>query len=155
MLGGNIGDTEKIFKKSYLEIATKIGVISSYSKIYRTSAWGYKDQEDFLNQALVIRTDLQHRQILSKLFDIETSFGKNKIVENGPRTLDIDIMFFNSEVIYEDDLEVPHPRMHLRRFNLVPLNDLLPEYIHPVLNKSIKTLLEECPDQGDITPLKR
>ncbi|MEO7536374.1 MAG: 2-amino-4-hydroxy-6-hydroxymethyldihydropteridine diphosphokinase, partial [Ferruginibacter sp.] len=116
------------------------------SGIYRTAAWGNTDQPDFLNQVIIADTKLNASETLQQILSIEKLMGRIRTTRNAPRTIDIDILFFNKEIISEKNLTVPHPEIPNRRFVLVPLNELSPDLRHPVLNKSIHVLLAECAD---------
>ena len=145
-LGGNLGNTLEIFKNSYLEIEKKIGRITAFSKIYQTAAWGKTDQPDFLNQVIEVATSLDATETLQRILSIEKSMGRIRTEKNAPRVIDIDILFFNNEIITRSDLTVPHPEIQNRRFVLTPLYEIAPQMIHPLLNKSIEQLLLMCPD---------
>ncbi len=117
------------------------------------AAWGLEDQPSFLNQALAIHTTFSARILLDKLLKIEKDFGRKREAKYGPRLIDIDILFFNSEVIEEKGLTIPHPQFHKRRFALQCLDDIASSFIHPVFHKSVKTLLAECDDPLPVNKL--
>lgn len=127
-------------------IQERCGSIIDKSSIYETAPWGITDQENFLNQALVVETTLNSRDLLNEILYIENLMGRDRIEKYGPRIIDIDIIFFNHQVIREPGLVVPHPEMAKRRFVLEPLNQVIPAYIHPVYYKTVNELLNECPD---------
>jgi 2-amino-4-hydroxy-6-hydroxymethyldihydropteridine diphosphokinase len=129
------------------EIETRAGIIMEASSLYQTGAWGKTDQPDFLNQVLKIETPLDARELLEQLLSAEQSMGRHRNEKYGPRTIDMDILFFNDEIIDNKSLQVPHPRLQERRFALIPLAEIAGEKIHPVLGKSINDLLAECPDK--------
>jgi 2-amino-4-hydroxy-6-hydroxymethyldihydropteridine diphosphokinase len=146
MLGGNVGDTLHFFSRA-IELARKsIGPVEKLSSVYSSSAWGFKNQPDFLNQAVLLSTGLGPLQVHEATLEIENLLGKKTIFTNGPRTIDIDILFYNDLILNNSGLEIPHPRLHLRRFNLEPLAEIIPEYVHPVLNEKIASLLDSCED---------
>ena len=127
-------------------IEKKIGKVIRQSGLYQTAAWGKTDQPDFLNQVIVADTRLTAAQTMETILSIETAMGRIRTEKNAPRIIDIDILFFNKEIIHKKNLSVPHPSIHLRRFVLVPLNELAPTFIHPVLQKTNHQLLMKCPD---------
>ncbi len=123
-LGSNIENRESFLKKAIFQIK-KIAKIIQKSKIYETSPVGYKNQGDFLNMAIKIETSLSPQKLLDKLQEIEKKLGKEKIIKNGPRTIDIDILIYEDTIVDEPKLKIPHPRMHKRKFVLIPLLELL------------------------------
>jgi len=131
-------------------IEKKIGKIIRQSGLYQTEAWGKTDQPDFLNQVIVADTKLTAAQTMETILSIETAMGRIRTEKNAPRIIDIDILFFNKEIIHKKNLSVPHPSIHLRRFVLVPLNEIAPNFIHPVLQKTNHQLLMKCPDELNV-----
>ena len=146
MLGGNVGDTVCVFESAVRSLELKENQLVSASSVYRTKPWGFFNQRDFLNQLLVLDTPLDLTEFHDCCLKIELLHGKNKEFENGPRSLDIDILFFDTIVLQTPKLTIPHPRMHQRRFNLVPICELMPDFNHPALNKKMSDLLSECED---------
>lgn len=120
------------------------------SKIYKTAAWGKKDQNDFLNQALLIETDLVPEELLKKILDIEIQLGRIRNDPWGPRTIDIDILLYNDAIIDKENLKIPHPYLHLRNFNLVPLAEIYDEWLHPLLHQNASEMLKNCPDDNKV-----
>jgi 2-amino-4-hydroxy-6-hydroxymethyldihydropteridine diphosphokinase len=147
LIGGNLGNREENMARAGKEIETRAGIIMEASSLYQTGAWGKTDQPDFLNQVLKIETPLDARELLEQLLSAEQSMGRHRNEKYGPRTIDMDILFFNDEIIDNKSLQVPHPRLQERRFALIPLAEIAGEKIHPVLGKSINDLLAECPDK--------
>lgn len=147
LIGGNLGDREANLGAARERIAACCGPLIARSSIYATAAWGMHDQPDFLNQALLIDTPLGARILLRSLLDIERGMGRSRDQRYGPRNIDIDILFFNDEVLDEPDLHIPHPRMSARRFVLVPLAELAPDLRHPVTGQTVAEMLADCPDQ--------
>lgn len=145
-----MGDSMTQLKKAAASIEKEIGKISRYSSIYQTAAWGMTDQPDFLNQVLVVETGFTAAQTMLKVLAIEKKMGRIRTVKNAPRIIDIDILYFGKEIIREKDLVIPHPAIPQRRFVLVPLNELSPQFIHPALNISNHRLLMKCPDKLDV-----
>jgi 2-amino-4-hydroxy-6-hydroxymethyldihydropteridine diphosphokinase len=150
LIGGNMGDRMAMLKSAADAVEKQCGNIRAYSSIYRTAAWGYTDQPDFYNQCLHLQTTLSAQALMKSLLGIETELGRVRTEKMGPRYIDIDILLFNDEIINEPQLEIPHPRLHLRRFALIPLAELAPEFVHPVLHKTIRQLLADCPDELDV-----
>ena len=150
LLGSNMFDPEKQLKIAGREIAGSIGIIKKKSTIYKTAAWGITDQPYFLNQVLIVHSNLTAEETLEVILGIEIKMGRIRTTKNAPRIIDIDILFFNKEIINLKNLTIPHPAIQDRRFVLVPLNELSPRFIHPVLKKSIDNLLSVCPDNLDV-----
>ncbi len=147
LLGSNIGNSQKQLLKAISLIQKKIGPVKRLSAKYKTAAWGKTDQPDFLNQVIIAESDLKANKLLQTILDIESIMGRVRTEKNAPRIIDIDILFFEKQIIHLEDLVIPHPAIQLRRFVLVPLNELSPNFIHPVLKKSIHQLLLKCPDK--------
>jgi len=150
LLGSNIGDSRAWIRKAKDLIGEKIGPVSRASALYQTAAWGETRQGDFINQVILVTSDLKPAELMEGILGIETRMGRIRTKKNAPRIIDIDILFYGKAVIREKDLEVPHPRIPLRRFVLVPMNELSPQFIHPVLKKTIHQLLRVCPDKGAV-----
>jgi 2-amino-4-hydroxy-6-hydroxymethyldihydropteridine diphosphokinase len=146
LLGSNIGNSKVSLAKAITQIEKKIGALSRQSGLYSTTAWGNIKQPDFLNQVIIIETKLTPLQTMHTILAIEKKMGRIRTVKNAPRIIDIDILFFNKEIIDEPGLIVPHPQIQNRRFVLVPLNQLSPNLKHPALKKTIHQLLMHCPD---------
>lgn len=152
-LGGNIGNRESCIEQALALVGQKAGSIIARSALYETEAWGVSNQQSYLNACVCISTNLNASSLLEVLLDIEQELGRQRSgsIHYEPRTIDIDILFFNEEVIHSTGLTVPHPRLHLRQFVLVPLAEIAPNYLHPVLNKTIFNLLKECSDGSRVT----
>ena len=146
LLGSNLSGPALQLGLAKAYIAARIGSIMQQSSIYKTAAWGKTDQPDFLNQVLVVQTILTPEKILEMIFETEKKMGRVRTEKNAPRIIDIDILFYNNEIIETKHLSVPHPSLQYRRFVLVPLDELSPELIHPVSHKTIHELLMECTD---------
>ncbi len=147
LTGGNLGDRRQYLATASTFITEQCGNIIAASSLYETAAWGNTEQPAFLNQALEISTSLNARQLIRRLLKIEKQMGRVRKEKYGPRLIDIDILLFNSETHHYHFLKLPHPEMQNRRFALLPLAEIAPEKIHPVLNKSITELLKECKDE--------
>ncbi len=156
-LGGNLGNCFITFKEACRHIEQKAGKIKLYSSIYQSQAWGMNDAPDFYNQVIKLETKLKPQELILVLLDIEKQMGRERLEQNNTyqnRIIDIDVLFYNNEIIEKQTLQIPHPRLHLRRFVLEPLNEIASNYIHPLLKKSITQLLAICADNGQIKKLE-
>lgn len=146
LLGGNLGNRTGNLAQAREIISSECGRIHAVSSLYETAAWGNTEQPSFLNQALSLSTELSAKQLLRRLLKAEKKMGRIREEKYGPRIIDIDILFFNAEIHNSTILKLPHPEIQNRRFALLPLVEIAPDFIHPVLKKSITELLKECPD---------
>lgn len=147
LLGGNTGNVYDTFYRAKQLIVDSLCTINSVSSVYHSRAWGFESDDLFLNQALEIKTNISCEILLLKLQAIELSLGRLKTGTGyASRNIDIDILFFNQDIITLSNLIVPHPRLHLRNFALKPMAELAPDFIHPVFNTTIVQLLDICPD---------
>lgn len=153
LLGGNQGNPEKSLAKAAGLINKSVGKIIRRSSLYQTAAWGNRKQPDFLNQVLVVESKLGPRECMQACLAIEKAMGRIRSFKNAPRIIDIDILFFNKEIINSGDLVIPHPAIQLRRFVLVPLNELSPNFVHPVFKQSVHQLLLHCPDELNVNKI--
>lgn len=147
LTGGNLGNREQNLATARDFITTQCGAIIAASSLYETAAWGNTNQPAFLNQALTIKTVLNARQLIRRILKIEKLMGRIREEKYGPRLIDIDILLFNNEKHNYQFLKLPHPEMQNRRFALLPLAEIAPNIIHPVLYKTIAELLDECKDE--------
>jgi 2-amino-4-hydroxy-6-hydroxymethyldihydropteridine diphosphokinase len=154
LIGGNVGDTMKIFQEVITLLGNRAGTVVQKSSPYKTAPWGKPDQQDFLNQAVLVYTSLNAQLLMQLLLDIEKDLGRQRIEKNGPRIIDIDILFFDDYIIHEPRLTVPHPEVQNRRFALTPLAEIAPDLYHPVLHKTIAELLADCPDHLEVSLLE-
>ncbi len=150
LTGGNLGDRQQNLSTARTCITEQCGKIIAASSLYETAAWGNTDQPAFLNQALEISTLFNARQLIRRLLKIEKQMGRVRKEKYGPRLIDIDILLFNNETHNYHFLKLPHPEMQKRRFALLPLAEIAPDEIHPVLNKTITALLKECKDELEV-----
>ena len=150
LIGGNLGDRLANLNNAIQKIELHCGKIISSSTIYETAAWGFTEQPPFFNQALQVKTALSATELMQQLLSIELSLGRERLLPLGPRTIDLDIIYFNNEIIQNDIVSIPHPRMEQRNFVLIPLNEIAPTYLHPVLNIPTSTLLKQCKDESHV-----
>jgi 2-amino-4-hydroxy-6-hydroxymethyldihydropteridine diphosphokinase len=146
LIGGNIGDRIKNLYQAKNLITKNIGGIIKESSVYQTASWGIADQLDFLNQVLFIRSNLSAEGIMKEILSIENKMGRIRTQKNASRIIDIDILFFNDEIIDTPNLIIPHPQIQNRKFVLAPLLELSPQLIHPIFKKTIAALLNACTD---------
>jgi len=147
LLGGNLGDKLKIFKDTRKLLAERIGFCLKWSSVYATEPWGF-DSELFWNQVVVVETLLSPHEVLTQTQSIEKTVGRIKTsVDYEARPMDLDLLFYDDLLVDIPDLILPHPRMAERRFVLVPLNEISPDKIHPILGISIAEMLRSCPDR--------
>lgn len=154
-VGSNLGDRQANLQKAVQLLNEKGGNISSCSSVYETPAWGFKS-DDFYNICLGIDTSLSAEELLWCMLSIETTLGRtrNPNAENyAARTIDLDILFYQDCIVNTEHLVIPHPQMQLRRFVLEPLAEIAPGKIHPVLNKTILELLEQCEDKSGLVKI--
>jgi 2-amino-4-hydroxy-6-hydroxymethyldihydropteridine diphosphokinase len=155
LTGGNLGDRQQNLATARDHINEQCGTITTASSLYETAAWGNTDQPAFLNQALEISTSLNARQLIRRILKIEKLMGRIRKEKYGPRIIDIDILLFNNERHNYQFLKLPHPEMQNRRFALLPLAEISPDILHPVLNKTITELLNECTDELQVSRVDR
>lgn len=146
LTGGNLGNRLNNINTAKVNIEKLCGNIVSASSIYETAAWGIKDQPNFYNQALQIQTNLSSQQLLQNIHIVEQEMGRVRNIKYAARTIDIDILLFSNSIVHTETLIIPHPFLHERRFALTPLAEIAEKFIHPVFNKTIQQLLQECSD---------
>ena len=151
LFGSNMGDKERIFDATCTLINNRCGRIVTISSAYESEPWGFEADEWFLNRVIVLETELAPEVLMEKLLEIERELGRVRRSEAegySSRPVDLDILYYGDQVICTDMLIVPHPRLHLRRFALMPLCEVAPDLMHPVLGMTQIELLECCPDKG-------
>lgn len=153
LTGSNVGDSKALLNQAKLSIEEQVGAITAASSLYQTAPWGNTNQQHFLNQVLEVNTHLNAKEVLTTILAIEQQMGRVREAKWAPRTIDIDILFFNDAIISEDDLTVPHPLLHQRRFTLVPLAEIALDLIHPLLHQTIAQLLHQCSDDSVVEKL--
>ncbi len=156
LLGGNLGDKQQLFTKALEMIASNAGTITAQSAVYETEPWGFESNDLFWNQAAVVETRLQPLQLLEQTQHIEKQLGRVRHAQQyASRLIDLDLLFYDEQVIRHPRLEIPHPRIAERRFVLKPLAEIAPHFLHPVLHKTIAQLLADCPDQLAVNKLNK
>jgi len=152
LLGSNEGDRTGILESALDAIGREAGKIKKVSSVYETEPWGFESEMWFLNLVAIVETRLHARGVLEVTGAIEKQLGRKRKNRSGyaPRTIDIDILFFDDRIINEPGLQIPHPKMHKRRFTLIPLTEIAPGYIHPVLEKSVAALTRQCTDKHKV-----
>ena len=147
-IGSNLGDRINYLKKALVKLKQNNIQIIKSSNINETEPYGYKEQGKFLNMAVEIDSDLEPFELMKLISKIESELGRIRTKRWGPRVIDIDIIFYNSLIINEPDLKIPHPDMQNRFFVLKPLQEIAPDFVHPVLKKTITELLENLNSEG-------
>ena len=159
LLGGNQGNRMDFLTRALEMISENAGTILNKSSVYETEPWGFKDPNPFLNQVVEIITDYNPAELLEQLLTIETQLGRIRPFNScgcsdkgcyAGRTIDLDILFYGQKLVFTDRLMIPHPRFHERKFSLIPLNEIAPYFIHPLLKKTISVLLQGCADRSRV-----
>lgn len=154
-LGGNLGDRFKNIELALNAIGTRLGTIHEKSSIYQTKAWGGIEQPDFLNMVVEVLTPHTPEEVLDKIQKIETDMGRVRIERWGSRIIDIDLLFYNDEIVNLSRLIIPHPLIEKRKFVLLPLTEIAEEWIHPRLKKTVAQLLANCDDELEVLKLNK
>lgn len=156
LLGSNLGERELLLEKAVEMITVSCGELLSMSRLYESEPWGFESENNFLNQVIMIKTDRGPHDLLKELLSIEAELGRRRlegVVGYQSRPMDLDILYYDDLIIDDSDLILPHPRLHLRRFTLLPLCDIAPDFVHPLLQMTNKKLLDECNDISDVKVL--
>jgi 2-amino-4-hydroxy-6-hydroxymethyldihydropteridine diphosphokinase len=146
LLGSNLGNRQENLDRARQEISRSVGEIITASSVYKTAAWGNTHQPDFYNQVIEIHSDINSKKLILDTQLIEQKMGRTREEKWSPRIIDIDILFYGDSVISSENLTIPHPEIANRRFTLLPLAEVAPDFTHPVLKKSVLQLLEDCKD---------
>lgn len=153
LLGSNLGDRELLVNQASKMIGERCGKIVAKSRLYESEPWGFKSEHWFLNQVVKVETAFSPDALMGVLLEIEKELGRDRIVPHEgyvSRPMDLDILYFGNEIIDTQMVKAPHPRLHERRFTLLPLCDIAPDYVHPVMKKTNLQLLDECQDAGKV-----
>lgn len=150
LLGSNIGNRAKMLADSREAIHRQAGTVTRQSSVYETKAWGNEAQQDFLNQVIIIETPLLPHMLLHTLLQIEQSMGRHRTTKYAPRSIDLDILFYNETMVNDHELHIPHPLMQERRFVLLPLAEIALGKIHPLTQLSVAEMLENCGDPLEV-----
>jgi len=145
-LGSNMGERNEYLQNAVTLIIEEIGIVQKKSKVYESVPWGVENQNNYLNQILQIRSEFSADEILVKVLRIEDKIGRIRNEKWGERIIDIDILFFNDLIVEKEGICIPHIHLHSRKFVLIPLNEIAPNFTHPKYNKTINELLSECKD---------
>lgn len=153
LFGSNMGDKNEIFAQACLLINNRCGHVAAVSSAYESEPWGFEAEEWFLNRLIIVETELEPEEMMRRLLEIEKELGRVRHPETEgytSRTADLDILYFGDRVMVSDSLIVPHPRLHKRRFTLLPLCEMVPQFVHPALQLTQTELLERCPDTSEV-----
>ena len=153
LLGSNLGDRELLVNQASKMIGERCGKIVAKSRLYESEPWGFKSEHWFLNQVVKIETALSPDDLMKELLEIEKELGRDRSVPHEgyvSRPMDLDILYFGNEIIDTQMVKAPHPRLHERRFTLLPLCDIAPDFVHPTMKKTNLQLLDECRDAGKV-----
>jgi 2-amino-4-hydroxy-6-hydroxymethyldihydropteridine diphosphokinase len=155
LLGSNLGDKFVLINKAINSLVLEAGELITASDIFFSAPWGYDSTNHFYNAVIQMETNLNPDELLQKCIEIEQKLGRKEKEkpEYEDRIIDIDILFYGQQIIHLPDLTIPHPRMHLRKFTLLPLHQIAPDFIHPIFQKSISQLLNECEDDSKVEML--
>lgn len=156
LFGSNQGYKAAIFEQACLYINNRCGQITAVSSSYESEPWGFDSDEWFLNRLIELQTELSPDDLMLELLNIETELGRVRHLElNGytSRTADLDILYYGNQVVNTERVIAPHPRLHLRRFALLPLCELIPDFVHPVFQLTQSELLALCPDDSAVNKL--
>jgi 2-amino-4-hydroxy-6-hydroxymethyldihydropteridine diphosphokinase len=170
LLGSNLGNRLENLHLAIGCIGDVAGKIDDTSSVWETAPWGFNSPDRFYNVVVKIRTTLEPLPLLEELHAIEKKLGRRRTFSNSiesgnsnkkkgynpnyvSRTIDIDILFFGNRTIHSELLQIPHPRLHLRRFALEPLMELIPAFVHPLLGKTLRQLYDECKDKLEVNPI--
>lgn len=146
-LGTNLGDRLENLRAATGALAPQV-TVGAMSPVYETEPWGYADQPAFLNMIVRAETELSPAVLLAHLKEREQTLGRAPSFRNGPRLIDLDVLFYDDLILDTPPLTIPHPRLHERAFVLIPLNDLAPRLVHPLLRRSVEQLLETVDRRG-------
>jgi 2-amino-4-hydroxy-6-hydroxymethyldihydropteridine diphosphokinase len=156
LLGSNMGNRHRMLEDAAHHIDSKAGQVVRHSSLYETEPWGFEAEQNFLNQVLVVDTDREPEELMVLLLSIEKQLGRERdrsAAGYASRIIDLDILFYDDRVIDMEHLKIPHPELHNRRFTLMPLHEVAPDLVHPVLGQTVTQLLRDCPDNATVRRL--
>ena len=157
LFGSNMGDKNQIFAQACLLINNRCGRIAAVSSAYESEPWGFEAKEWFLNRLIIVETELEPEEMMRQLLDIEAELGRVRHPETEgytSRTADLDILYYGSRIVLTDSLTIPHPRLHERRFALLPLCEMVPQLVHPAFNFTQTELLRRCHDFSEVRKIE-
>ena len=156
LLGSNMGNRHRMLEDAARHVDSKAGQVVQRSSLYETEPWGFEAEQHFLNQVLIVDTEREPQALMDQLLSIEKEMGRERALPGdgyASRIIDIDILFYEDRVIDRDRLKIPHPELHNRRFTLMPLQEVAPNLVHPVLGQTVTELLHDCPDNATVRRL--
>ena len=156
LLGSNLGDRELLVNQACKMMGERCGEIVAKSRLYESEPWGFRAEHWFLNQVVKMETSLSPDALMTELLAIEKELGRDRTTPHEgyvSRPIDLDILYFGDKIIETQLVTAPHPRLHQRRFTLLPLCDVAPDFVHPTLKKTNLQLLDECQDTGIVKTL--
>ena len=154
LIGSNLGNRSANLTQSLSLIEKYIGRITNQSSVYETAAWGKTDEPNYLNQVAKIESDFSATEVLQKCLSIEIEMGRVRKEKWEARIIDIDLLYFGNEIFNSEELTIPHPRLHERKFTLIPLTEMDEEFVHPILKMTNRQLLMNCSDELLVTTFK-
>jgi 2-amino-4-hydroxy-6-hydroxymethyldihydropteridine diphosphokinase len=153
-IGGNLGEREANLEEAVSFIDINFGDVLAVSSTYESEPWGMSDVPNFLNQVILIQSELSNQELLSEIAELEEFFGRERSSEGYvSREMDIDVLFIGAEIVDSETFKVPHPHIAERRFVLEPLAEIAPDLMHPQLKQSVTEILKACTDKGKVTRL--
>jgi 2-amino-4-hydroxy-6-hydroxymethyldihydropteridine diphosphokinase len=154
-IGGNLGNKQENFEKVYTHIQNELGMILKCSQIYETAPWGFESDDLFWNQVLLVETIHSPGEILERIAKTEAAFGRERTAKGyASREMDIDILYFDELILETENLTIPHPQIANRLFVLVPLAEIAPDFVHPVLRLTSVEMLSVCIDKSEVRDAK-
>ena len=156
LFGSNQGDKAALLEQACNLINNRCGMLVERSSAYVTEPWGFEAEEWFLNELLVVETELEPDELMDRMLEIEKGLGRVRHPGQkgySSRTVDLDILYYGNLIVDTEKVTAPHPKLHLRRFALLPLCELIPDFLHPIFNASQKELLQNCPDTSTVQQL--
>jgi 2-amino-4-hydroxy-6-hydroxymethyldihydropteridine diphosphokinase len=150
-LGSNRGIRRKNIEDAITRLATCDVQVQVFSSYYETEPVYLKNQRDFVNSVCELRTGLEPKALLRECLGVEATMGRERTLDNGPRIIDIDILFYDDRILRDEELTIPHPLLFERRFVLVPMNEIAPGFCDPISGRTVAELLEACPDRSVVT----